>query len=237
MAPIHLRRHTIHLLPRTTSSRHPVHLRLHHHPPLLVLRLLRDLLRIVHRLASRALHLLRRDGAAALPRELRHLAAEGLARELLQLDLRLAGHRPGLLARVLELLLLPWVAVVGLLAAAAWLGLGLLARVRRADVPGHLLVLLLADVFFVGGVLVGLRTEAELLLLLLVLVQALGRHLVLSVRHLLRELVVLLPLLLCEGGLALSLCLGLADSLGSHALGGAHSDMLRGYRARANHGV
>ncbi len=86
--------------------------------------------------------------------------------------------------------------------------------------PGHLLVLLLADVFLVGGVLVGLGLglglEAERLLLLLVLVQALGGHLMLPVLHLLgdRLLMALLALLLCENGLSLARFSDLVDLLG-----------------------
>lgn len=84
--------------------------------------------------------------------------------------------------------------------------------------PGHLLVLLLADVFLVGGVLVGLGLglEAERLLLLLVLMQALGGYLMLPVLHLLGErlLMVLVALLLCENGLSLARFLDLVDLFG-----------------------
>lgn len=100
---------------------------------------------------------------------------------------------------------------------ASRLELGL-ARVRGADVPGHLLVLLLAYVFLIGGVLVGLGLglQAERLLLLLILVQALGGHLVLPVLHLLggHLLVVLVALLLCDSGLSFARFLDLVDLFG-----------------------
>jgi len=187
---------------------HPIHLS-HHHPPLLRLSLQHDLLRILHRLLLRLLQLIWRDTAPARPCDIRHTGIKRLPPDLLHLYLRLRWH----LARLprVERLLLPGVAMRRLLELG-------LARVGGADMAGHLLVLLLADVFLVGGVLVGLGLglQAKRLLLLLVLVQALGGHLMLPVLHLLGEhlLMALVALLLCENGLSLARFLDLVDLFG-----------------------
>jgi hypothetical protein len=203
--------HAIHRaihIPIDLPPRHAIHLR-HHHPPLLRLSLQHHLLRILHRLLLRLLQLIGRDTAPTRPCDIRHTGIERFTPDLLHLYLRLRWHRARLAG--MERLLLPGVAMRRLLQLS-------LARVRGADVSGHLLVLLFADVFLVGGVLVGLGLglEAERLLLLLVLVQALGGHLMLPVLHLLGErlLMALVALLLCENGLSLARFLDLVDLLG-----------------------
>lgn len=217
--------HAIHARPDHLAPRHAIHLRLHHHPPLLRLMLHHHLLRILHCLLLRLFLLVGRDTAATRPCDFRHAGIERFAPDLLHLYLRLRWHRARL-ARM-ERLLLPGVAMRGL--TSSWLKLRL-ARVRGADMPGHLLVLLLADVFLVGGVLVGLglRLKAKRLLLLLVLVLAFGGHLMLPVLHLLlgeRLLVVLVALLLCV--LSLARFLDLEHLFGGKALS-TYTYVLRG---------
>lgn len=116
----------------------------------------------------------------------------------------------------MERLLLPGVAMRRL---ASRLQLGL-ARVRGADVSGHLLMLMLAYIFLIGGVLVdlGLRLQAErlLLLLLLVLAQVVRGQLVLPDLHLLGEhlLMVVVSLLLCDSRLSFARFVDLVDLFG-----------------------